>query len=83
MTDGEVNGRVDNAVETIQPHEILQKGLSDQDSGSEKALGRELFLRRVGFWLALIVLGIIPLTPLEGKWPIGKQFDSIPATKRS
>jgi hypothetical protein len=59
MTDGEVNGTIDGAVETIQPHEILQKGLSDQDSGSEKALGRELFLRRVGFWLALIVFGYI------------------------
>jgi len=60
MTDAEVNGGAGNEIKSIQPHEILQKGLSDQDAGPGKASGRELPpLQRVGFWLALIVFGYI------------------------
>ena len=60
MTDAEVNGGAGNEIKSIQPHEILQKGLSDQEAGPGKALGRELPpLQRVGFKLALWVFGYI------------------------
>jgi len=60
MTDAEGTRGPGDDVRKIQPHEILQKGLSDQDAGPGKALGRELpALQRVGFWLALTVFGYI------------------------
>src|ERR1035441_5451069 len=36
MTDAEGNRGSGEDVRSIQPHEILQKGLSDQDAGPEK-----------------------------------------------
>ena len=36
MTDAEVNGGAGNEIKSIQPREILQKGLSDDDAGREK-----------------------------------------------
>jgi hypothetical protein len=59
MTDAAGNRGAGDDVPIIQPDEILQKGLSNQDAGPGKALGRELFLRRVGYKLALIVFGYI------------------------
>jgi len=60
MTDADGNGETGNSIESIQPQEILQKGLGDQGSGPGKAPVRELPpLQRVGYKLALWVFGYI------------------------
>src|ERR1035438_2759060 len=60
MTDAEGNRGSGEDVRSIQPHEILQKGLSDQDAGPEKAGAKEWEpLQWVGFALALTVFGYI------------------------
>ncbi|MGB6384782.1 MAG: hypothetical protein WBD25_14300 [Terriglobales bacterium] len=61
MKDEEVqHGAGSDHVEQVQPDEILQKGLGDRVLGLDKASGRVLEpLQRVGYRLALFVLGYI------------------------